>query len=400
MTTLQPMPEPAEEHGARPVVGAPSEAIADALPQAPSGEPVPPRSRRAKRILTIGAIGLALCILAYWQIRSMRGLFNSALPYAPTVFPSLIALGTIVFKDWKNYRPHWVRWMLIFFVLAAGCVGVRYQHGQREEKAEVARVSQQNIDGLKGQVTAAQQAQTENTKIFTKSFFELSAELNDLKTKVTTKELQDKIVSLQSRLDKTIDPPRAKLIFSFEPLKVIKIDDTHTIGEAVTEKTLSLAADGSFHVEFTILNLTDVDAIDGEMTLQICDTCKFAKEPPEFTKLAGQDERQRHKTFNRIHSQVQFYTLSADIIAPPGSRDVAVGMYFRCNTCVREKGPSRIMVHLAPQPKARSPADPLCEPDLAPWRNYLRPDLPYISMPASASPGSRATRKLTVFLAP
>ena len=342
------MPEPAEEHGARPVVGAPSEAIADALPQAPSGEPVPPRSRRAKRILTIGAIGLALCILAYWQIRSMRGLFNSALPYAPTVFPSLIALGTIVFKDWKNYRPHWVRWMLIFFVLAAGCVGVRYQHGQREEKAEAARISQQNIDGLTGQVTASQQAQTENTKIFTKQFSELSKELSDLKTKVTTKELQDKIVSLQARLDKTLDPPRAKLAFSFAPIKVVKVDATHTTGEPVTEKTIPLSADGSVHVEFTILNLTNVDAMDGEMILQICDTCKFAKEPAEFTKLAGQDDRQRHKTFDRIHSMVQFYTLSADIIAPPGSRDIAVGMNFRCDTCVRDTEPSRIMVHVAP----------------------------------------------------
>ena len=33
---------------------------------------------------------------------------------------------------------------------------------------------------------------------------------------------------------------------------------------------------------------------------------------------------------------------------PPGSRDVALGMYFRCNTCVRETEPSRIMAHITP----------------------------------------------------
>jgi hypothetical protein len=301
-----------------------------------------------RRVLAFGAIGIALCALGYWQIRIIRGLFNSLLPYAPVLFPSLIALGTIIFKDWKNYKPHWVRWVLIFFVLAAGGVGVAYQHAQREEKSAAARISQQNIDGLKVQVRAAQQAQTENTKIFTEQFSELSKELSDLKTKVTTKELQDKIVSLQARLDKTLDPPRAKLIFSFEPIKVVRIDANHTTGAAVTEKTLRLAADGSFHVDFTVINLTDVDAIDGEMTLQICDVCKFAKEPAEFMKLSGQDDRQRTKNFDRIHYQVQFYTLSADIIAPPGSRDVALGMNFRCNTCVREKEPSKIMVHLNP----------------------------------------------------
>lgn len=109
-----------------------------------------------------------------------------------------------------------------------------------------------------------------------------------------------------------------------------------------------VAADRSFHVDFTVLNMTNVDAIDGEMTLQICDDCKFAKEPPEFTKLAGQDDRQRNKKFARIHYQVEVYTLSADIIAPRGYREVELGMYIRCDTCVREKEPQRIMVHLNP----------------------------------------------------
>jgi hypothetical protein len=140
------------------------------------------------------------------------------------------------------------------------------------------------------------------------------------------------------------------LIFSFAPLKNVRIEASHMISEPIAEKTLPLGADGSFHVDFTVVNQTDVDAIDGEMVLQICDGCKFAKEPPEFTRLPGQDDRQRHKTFARIHSMVEFYTLSADIVAPPGARDVPLGMYFRCNTCVRNAGPQRIMVHLAQAP--------------------------------------------------
>jgi hypothetical protein len=348
MNTVQTMPEPAEEQGAGPVIELPGEPVAAAPPELPPLEPVTSRPRRVQRIVILGIIGISLCALGYWQIRIIRGLFNSVLPYAPVVLPSLIALGTILFKDWKNYKPYWVRWVVILFVLTACGVGVAYQHVQREEKSEAARTSQRNIDGLKGQVTAAQQAQTENTKIFTKQFSDLSKELSDLKTKVTTKELQDKIVSLQARLDKTLDPPRAKLIFSFAPIKVVRTDANQTTGEAITEKILPLATDGSFHVDFTVINLTDVDAIDGEMTLQICDACKFAKEPAEFMKLPGQDDRQRSKNFARIHYQVQFYTLSADIIAPPGARDVALGMNFRCNTCVREKAPSKIMVHLNP----------------------------------------------------
>ena len=347
MNTLPTTPEPAEGQDARSVIETPGELVVDA-PQLPPLEPGGPRPRRIWPILTLGAVGIAFCALGYWQILIIRSLFNSLLPYAPIIFPGLIALGTIIFKDWKNYQPQWVRYLLLLFVLAACGVGTAYQHAQRQEKIDAARTSQQSIDDLKGQATAAQQAQTENTKIFTKQFSELSKELSDLKTKVTTKELQDKIVSLQGRLDKALDPPRAKLAFSFAPIKVVRVDSTHTTGEPVTEENLPLASDGSVHVEFTVLNLTNVDAIDGEMILQICDTCTVAKEPAEFTKLAGQDDRQRHKTFDRIPSMVQFYTLSADIIAPPGSRDIAVGMNFRCNTCVRETEPSRIMVHVAP----------------------------------------------------
>jgi hypothetical protein len=339
--------EPAADRDAR----ADTQVSGEADGSTPAPPPSPPtrettRRGRQWRIIASTAAVIMICGIAYWRIRIIRGLFNSLLPYAPVIFPSLIALGTIIFKDWKNYKPHWVRWVLIAFVIAAGGIGVAYQHLQREEKAEAARLSQQNVDGLKGQVKAAQDSQTENTKIFAKQFSELSKELGDLKTKVTTKELQDKIANLQSRLDKTLDPPRAKLLFSFAPIKVVRIDDSRTTGEPITEKNIPVAADGSFHVDFTVINLTDVDAIDGEMTLQICDICKFAKEPPEFTRLAGEDERQRNKTFERIHSKVQFYTLSADVIAPPGSRDVALGMYFRCSTCIRDADAQRIMVHL------------------------------------------------------
>ena len=41
-----------------------------------------------RRVLILGAIGIALCALGYWQIRIIRGLFNSLLPYTPVVFPS------------------------------------------------------------------------------------------------------------------------------------------------------------------------------------------------------------------------------------------------------------------------------------------------------------------------
>lgn len=346
MNTME-TPQNHRKEAASPPIGK----IPNATAPVPEAEALPPRTKR--RRLVIGAGVAIICLLAYWQMRIFRGLFNGLLPYAPVVFPSLIAFGTIYFKDWSNYKPRWVRWVLIALVLAACVVGIAYQRLQREEKAEASRINQSNIQGLKGQVAAAQEAQTENTRQFLASLQTLSDKVSALQTNAATEALRTELASVKGDLEKTqkaLDPPKAKLLFSFVPYRTIRLDENKNTGEPVTETTLAPASDGSLHVDFTVMNLTNVDAIDGEMTLQICDVCKFAKEPAEFKKLPGQDERQRDKTFDRILSMVAFYTLSAEIIAPPGSRDVAIGMHFRCRTCVREQELSRAMIHVAAAP--------------------------------------------------
>jgi hypothetical protein len=327
-----------EDETAPPPVG---EAIvpADAVPAPPVQESPPATPRKSRKPLLVVVSGAALIIFAgigYWKRASLQ----QVNPYIPVVIPSLIAASQIRFKDWNSYNPKSIRYLLLLAVFIACGWGILYQDQQMRDKATAS-----------ARADTARTAQQDNTAAFTKSFSALSTELGDLKTKLTTEDLQKKIVTFQAKLDKALNPLQAKLAFSFAPFKTVKVDDSHNSGEPVTEKTLSLSPDGNLHVDFTVLNLTDVDAIDGEMTLQICDVCKFAKEPAEFSKLAGQDERQRHKTFDRIHSKVAFYTLSADITVPAGSKDVALGMYFRCNTCVRDPDPVRIMAHLVPSNK-------------------------------------------------
>jgi hypothetical protein len=316
----------------RPPVETIISAEAVSVPPAPAPPPVVPRmSRKPFLVILSGAALIILASIGYWKRTSLQ----QVNPYIPVVIPSLIAASQIRFKDWNSYNPRSIRYLLLLAVLIACSWGILYQSQQISDKAATS-----------ARADAAQKAQQDNTTIFAKSLSALSTELGDLKTKVTTEDLQKKIITLQAKLDNALNPPQARLAFSFAPFKTVKTDDSHSSGEPVTEKNLSLSPDGSLHVDFTVLNLTDVDAIDGEMMLQICDVCKFAKEPAEFSKLAGQDERQRHKTFDRIHSQVALYTLSADIIVPPGSKNVALGMYFRCKTCVRNPNIVRIMAHV------------------------------------------------------
>src|SRR5207244_5392518 len=104
--------------------------------------------------------------------------------------------------------------------------------------------------------------------------------------------------------------------------------------EPITEVTLPVLADGSVHVEFTVLNLTDVDAVDGHITLHICDDCKFAKEPAGFRKLAGQSDRERFMDFQRILARVSVHTMSVDITVLPKATRIVMGITYRCRTCI------------------------------------------------------------------
>ena len=91
--------------------------------------------------------------------------------------------------------------------------------------------------------------------------------------------------------------------------------------------------DGSYHVEFSVVNLTDVDALDGQITLVICYLCKFAKEPPGFSKLNGQGDTERNQDFQRILARTHIPEMTADIIAPK-NQNFTVGISYRCHTCI------------------------------------------------------------------
>jgi len=300
-----------------------------------------PPLRQSRKGWIFGALAiLALATSGYWQRAALYPQLQHAGPYFPVALPGLIALKQLLFKDWRNYKPLWTRWIPFALIAISLAWAIIYQSQQIREKAAAA-----------ARAETAEQAQKTNTEIFARSFKGITDELGEIKTKVATEPLRQEIAGLQSKLlatQKALDLPKATLEFSFVPYNIVKTDKSHNAYSPVTETTLAPAADGSLHVEFTVFNTTDADAIDGEMTLQLCDICKFAKEPPEFKRLPGQLENQRNKQFDRILSKTVFYTLSADIIAPPGSGpDVAIGMYFRCKTCIRREEPYRGTIHLS-----------------------------------------------------
>ncbi len=147
------------------------------------------------------------------------------------------------------------------------------------------------------------------------------------------------------KTQKAMQPgPKAELEFSFAPYPLEPIDKP--LAAPIKEVTLQLSSDGSVHVEFNILNFTSVDAIQVDITVQICDQCKFSKEPAGLTKLPGQMEVQRYLSLPDLHALEAYKTISLDVI-PSAVQQFPVGFGYRCQTCVLHKGMITGMIHIA-----------------------------------------------------
>jgi hypothetical protein len=314
----------------------------------------PNQPRRPKKIYALIALVIAvvLTVVLCW-------LFRSLIPYATFTLPSVIAFGNLLSKDWRNYKPEWARWLLLVVVVVAGGAAIYVQIGQHNEKLEATRQNQANIDGLRGQIKAAQTAQENNTRQFLLQFQDLSEKLRVLETNAATKEDRAEIVKLNAQLkiaetelqntQKALAPSaKATLAFTFVPFK-----NSPPPAPMVpnTDVELPLNADGTVHVEFSVLNLTDVPAPNTNIDFVICDQCKFASElrtptaMRTFDKLPGNPDTYRHTVVD--FPPVTFLTtIQADIIPPPAASKFDVGILYRCNTCVVAKEVKLATVHI------------------------------------------------------
>ena len=90
------------------------------------------------------------------------------------------------------------------------------------------------------------------------------------------------------------------------------------------------------HVKFTVVNPTDVAALDGFLSLQLCDVCTFAQEPKGLNKLAGDKVTIRNMDFTRILPRTALPDLEADIRVP-GVGTYPIAVLYRCRTCILQE---------------------------------------------------------------
>lgn len=257
----------------------------------------------------------------------MKFLFDFS-PYVLAI--AALAIGVFdLIKEWAEEKRSWLKvskGITLCIVAVLSLVGVYQESKDKiEQRAATTKVE--------GQLDEANKALRDNTALYLTTYKDLSGQVTDLKTQVKTDELQKKLTSVETQLEATqraLVGPKATLAFSFDPPSVSS-DGNDLI--PVTQTILPVADSGAVHMSFDVINNTTIDAVDGELTLQICDGCKFGKEPDGSRKLQNAPETQRDFPFQRILPKTRV-SFGADLIVPPKVPWVTVVLSYRCQTCV------------------------------------------------------------------
>lgn len=325
MNTMENIERPAVGPEMPPVIDG-AEISVPLRPPEPPPLPAPPTKNR-RRLITTAAL-LCLAAVAFWQRQSLYPLLQRSTPYVPVAIPVLIALHQIVFKDWNNYKPRWVRHILLVFVLSSLGWGILYQGQQIRLKASAS-----------ARADAAEKAQAENTRQFLGSLQVLTDKVSDLQTKVATEALQEELATVKDELKRTqqalVPAPKAVLAFSFPGYKNPKVGESFV---PVREMTVRATADGVIKIPVVIVNNSEVDALEGHINLFICDDCRYASEPAGTARIDDlMPEQARDYPFPQI--------LAADALLGPVLEvkllkhfsDVKIAVQHRCRTCVLER---------------------------------------------------------------
>jgi hypothetical protein len=267
--------------------------------------------------------------------------------------PYLLASGTIaaaaidLYRKREEYKNKRLRQGVIILFIATGILTIfGLYHDNSEKEAEKQKAEDAN-NTLQAKVDTANRAQKENTAIFLKQFKDVYDEVGDLKTQIKTDALQKKLDRVQAELLKTqkamAPAPKAAIAFSFVPFENPLAPRPMVPS---TNVDLPVDADGSVHVEFSFLNVTDVTALSASVTLVICDQCKFAKEIENFERASGEAATRRTIFVRQLDAGGYLATMQANIIPPPTVPEFRLGIQYRCSTCVVDKNPTFQTVRL------------------------------------------------------
>lgn len=146
----------------------------------------------------------------------------------------------------------------------------------------------------------------------------LKGDVQDLVTQATT-DISDQISKVDPSTQK-----RVELRATLWPNSDSKLPQTRG---TVKKK------DGKVTVYFTVQNMSDDVAEDGDIWVIICAECTYASEPKGYTRLQGMDQRIRWQHFNALNAGAYFERQEVEFTPEYGAPVVDIGVKTACRRC-------------------------------------------------------------------
>jgi hypothetical protein len=273
--------------------------------------------------------------MSHWDFETIR-------PYISPVALTIVALFGIV-KDSKEFKerarePGLTKWRRLYrgqipnllydFTLLLLVLGISDTSATQREAAEAKAgkaKSDQQTTTLQEAVNTGNKLLTQQRQDFLQQFNMLSGRVGDLQTQVKTADLQQQVAQLNDQIAaerKSIEGEKTKLSFTL----------LDTNGSDARSVMLQMH-DGSVHVRLTVLNDTDVTALEGTIVLTVCDKCEIVGNPAGFTKVAGSPDTRRNMDFQHVFAKSRLPVMEVDVKPPPKATKFDIGIEYRCRNC-------------------------------------------------------------------
>lgn len=135
--------------------------------------------------------------------------------------------------------------------------------------------------------------------------------------------------------------PKAIMRFSFWPVRS---------QEGLVDSVSTPLVRGVVTVNLTAKNTSTVQADNGQIWIQLCDSCRFAAEPEGTTAVPG-DQIVRRKRFDSLHAGGFFDSTTLKIIPPDGVSSFTIALKYACERCpaIDNEHPQKLRVNVTTQ---------------------------------------------------
>jgi hypothetical protein len=278
------------------------------------------RKHRASIDRIAGSILLAMVLFSglwLWGKRSNPQTIN----YAADLVPGLLAILLAFAPD---LRKTYMVWRLAILAIGFGWSLLLW----RKEALTAASQS----DALMMAVNQANEHSDKHSEQQTKELMTHSDERLDGRINGVLNAFSETAKKFDNKVDE-LRPTRvdlARLTFGFWS------DDNSRVPLIIQQS--SATSDGSFRVEFACKNASPVAAKNGEIWVNICTACRYAREPSGFSKLEGMDEHVRYKQFQSLNAGVPLEKMSISVFVPTGSGAFDTSFAYACENCAKVAG--------------------------------------------------------------